>query len=211
MEQGTRRSGLDRRQQEIEVATEKRTSNERRIAISDAARIVEFMKNIPLFKGFSDDQYLKFLNICTHKTVKKDNFLCNEGEDADELFVLVKGKFKVLFRGSILVNFISPMGLVGGDRGIHQCEAFGVRSRAHRQHGAQYPQERAVLAHETRYIAQPAPPPQRHPRSCGKAPRGKPDHRGAPEQEEHDGAVKRASLMARPKPISSFSPKGNPT
>jgi CRP-like cAMP-binding protein len=110
---GTGRSGLDRREQEVTVPVENRENDDRRVAISDSGRIIEFMKKIPLFKGFSDDQYIKLLNICSKRIVKKDSFLCNENEDADELFVLLKGKFKVLLRGIILVNFISPMELVG--------------------------------------------------------------------------------------------------
>ena len=113
MEKEIRRSGVDRRAQESPVPVNHRATDERRVTNRDSDQIIEFMKKIPLFKGFSDDQYLKLLNICSKKTVKKDSFLCNEGDAADELFVLVKGMFKVLIRGSILVNFISPMGLVG--------------------------------------------------------------------------------------------------
>lgn len=113
MEPESRRSGLDRRDFESTMPVNNRTNGERRVANLDAAHIVEFMKKIPLFKGLLDEQYLKILNICTLTTIKKDSFLCNEGEEADELYVLVRGKLKVLFKGSTLVNFISPMGLVG--------------------------------------------------------------------------------------------------
>ena len=113
MEQKTRRSGLDRRETDNPTTVDNRKYEERRVAVRDAAKIIEFMKKIPLFRGLSDEQYPKLLNICTMRTIKKESFLCNEGEDASELFVLVKGMFKVLLRGSILVNFISPMGLVG--------------------------------------------------------------------------------------------------
>jgi CRP/FNR family transcriptional regulator, cyclic AMP receptor protein len=113
VEPDMRRSGLDRRVKESEKTPDKRASKERRVAIRDAAKIIAFMKTIPLFKGFPDEQYLILLNICTHKLIKKDTFICREGEESEELFVLVEGKLKVLVRESTLVNFIYPMGLVG--------------------------------------------------------------------------------------------------
>jgi CRP-like cAMP-binding protein len=113
MKNETRRSGLDRREYETTPESNMRKTEDRRVANRDADNIVEFLKNIPLFRGLSDDQYRRLLNICTLRTIKKESFLCHEGDGADELFVLVKGKFKVLISGSILVNFISPMGLVG--------------------------------------------------------------------------------------------------
>jgi len=108
----TRRSGTDRRAEESALQDEKRGQPERRDAVRDSDKIIEFMKVIPLFKGFSDEHYRAFLNICSLKTVKEDSFLCEENESADELYILMKGKLKVM-KGSTLVTILSPMGLVG--------------------------------------------------------------------------------------------------
>ncbi len=108
----SRRSGTDRRAEESPINDDKRELDDRRGAVRDSDKIIEFMKAIPLFKGFSDAQYQAFLNICSLKTIKPDSFLCKENEPADELYVLMKGKLKVM-KGYTLVTILSPMGLVG--------------------------------------------------------------------------------------------------
>ena len=39
--------------------------------------------------------------------------MCYEGEESNELFIMLKGRLKITLKGSTLINFIYPMGLVG--------------------------------------------------------------------------------------------------
>ncbi|MFC1694028.1 cyclic nucleotide-binding domain-containing protein, partial [Candidatus Latescibacterota bacterium] len=41
------------------------------------------------------------------------NFICREGENSIDLYILLKGKLKVTIRGTTLLNYITPVGLVG--------------------------------------------------------------------------------------------------
>jgi len=112
VEEMSRRSGNDRRSEEAPIHNDKRGQDDRRGAVRESDKIIDFMKGIPLFKSFSDDQYKAFLNVCSIKTIKQDSFLCRENEPADELYVLMKVKLKVM-KGYTLVTILSPMGLVG--------------------------------------------------------------------------------------------------
>ncbi|MBT4485299.1 MAG: Crp/Fnr family transcriptional regulator [Candidatus Latescibacteria bacterium] len=113
MENGVRRSGTDRRKVQKEVVVERRQEKDRREVIKESLRIIGFMKKIPIFKGLIDDQYKKILSVCSKMPIQKDHFLCGEGDESKELFILIKGQLKVLFRGGTLVGYISPMGIVG--------------------------------------------------------------------------------------------------
>ncbi|MDP2984001.1 MAG: cyclic nucleotide-binding domain-containing protein [Candidatus Latescibacter sp.] len=114
MEDEARRTGNDHRNQEISVSDGKRrVSEERRAVVKDADRIIEFMKKIPLFKGFSTEHFKQILNICSLKIIPKDSYLCHEGDEASELFILAKGRLKVITHGDTLLKFIFPMELVG--------------------------------------------------------------------------------------------------
>ena len=107
-----RRTGIDRREGESNIPDNRRIGDERRVALNENDRIVEIMKGIPLFKGLSAEQYRKLLAVCSVRSLKKDSFLCEEGESADEIFILMKGKLKILKKRT-LVTSLSPMALIG--------------------------------------------------------------------------------------------------
>lgn len=113
MEQKIRRTGIDRRNKQTDIKTNKRSNTERRTVIKDSKRIIDYMKKIPLFDGLTYDEYTKILNICTKKIIPQEHFLCNEGDESDELFILLKGQLKVTFHGGTLLAYITPLGLVG--------------------------------------------------------------------------------------------------
>lgn len=113
MEEETNRSGINRRKGPKKVSVDKRKGEERRAVLKDPDRIIGFMKKIPLFKGFTNEQYIKILNICSQKIFPVDHYICREGEVSDSSFILLKGKLKVTIKGSTLLNYITPPGLVG--------------------------------------------------------------------------------------------------
>jgi CRP-like cAMP-binding protein len=113
MEEENRRSGIDRRQEDIEVDDDQREGDERRIVLSNYEHIVGFMKDIPLFRGFSDSQYKELLNICFQKILPKQCYIYEEGDDSDELYVLTRGNLKVMFHRNIQICTVSPIDIVG--------------------------------------------------------------------------------------------------
>lgn len=112
MEQAINPQEMSRRGAEAENVAEEHRDEERREIMRDSEQVIVSMKKIPVFAGFSDDQYRKILTICSRRTVPKDNFLCTEGEESVELFVLLRGKLRVTARGTVL-GFIDPVGLIG--------------------------------------------------------------------------------------------------
>lgn len=113
MENEIRRSGANRRVNSKNVPVERRKNPERRGVIKDADKIIGFMKKIPIFSGLNDDEYVKILSVCSKKFFPADHFLCEEGNESNALFILLKGRLKVTFRGGTLLTYVSPLGLIG--------------------------------------------------------------------------------------------------
>jgi CRP-like cAMP-binding protein len=78
----------------------------------DLERTIDVMKKIPLFKGFSDDQYIKVQQICSRRNIKKESYIYYEGEDSNDLFILLKGRLRIMLKG-ILLNVLFPICMVG--------------------------------------------------------------------------------------------------
>lgn len=113
MEMETRREGEIRREHNLEFVPDGRKEPERRVVVSDSAKIIESMKKIPLFRGLSDVQYKKVLNICSKTTIPKDHYICRKGDDSDALYLLTKGQLKIMLQSKMLLTYITPIGLVG--------------------------------------------------------------------------------------------------
>ena len=107
-----RRSGLDRRIQLIEVMEDGRKRIERRAIYDYITKIRDFVKDIPIFKGLNSEQTQKILNICSIKTYPKGHFICQEGEESNELYIFIDGELKVV-KGNTFLAYIAPYGLVG--------------------------------------------------------------------------------------------------
>lgn len=112
MEETFQRSGLDRREQEIAVEVDRRQNQERRSPLRDLEQTLAVMRKIPLFHGFSDNQYLRVQRICSRKTVQKDNYLYYEGDESHDLYILLKGRLRVTLKG-VLLSLLYPVCMVG--------------------------------------------------------------------------------------------------
>lgn len=108
-----RRSGVDRRQQSINVDQERRSGEDRRAAHRDSGQIVDCMKKIPIFNGLTDEQYQKVLNICSKKLIPVNQYLMRVGDSSHELFILMKGRLEVQSKSQSLLARITTLGLVG--------------------------------------------------------------------------------------------------
>ena len=109
----TRRSGADRRGTPESVDIDHRSGEERRAARRDSKYIIECMKKIPIFGGLTGEQYRRMLNICSKKLIPINDYLVRNGDDAVELFILMKGQLKVVSKTGALLAHITTLGLVG--------------------------------------------------------------------------------------------------
>jgi len=109
----TRRSGLDRRLQQIPVEYDRRKSKERRAVIIDSDYIINLMKEIPLFNGLDNRQYKKLLNICRQQNFPGNHTIFNLGDESSELFILIWGQLKAVIHDNKVLTHISPVGLTG--------------------------------------------------------------------------------------------------
>ena len=55
---------------------------------------MDVLKKTPLFNGLSTKQYIELLNICTEKTVPKNEIIFHQGDKSESLFILKKGQIK---------------------------------------------------------------------------------------------------------------------
>ena len=113
MEEETRRSGIDRRKEEIGVDDDKRESGERRVVLSNYDHIIDFIKDILFFKGLTNEQYKELLNVCYQKILPKHCFIFEEGDSSKEIYILTRGKLKVMYHQSTLLNYVDPIGIIG--------------------------------------------------------------------------------------------------
>jgi len=113
MEDDIRRSGIDRRTEEIEVDDDRRDGEERRVVLSNFDHIIDFIKDIPFFKGLTNKQYKELLNICYQKILPKHCYIFEEGDESREIYILTRGKLKVMYHQSTLLNHVNPIGIIG--------------------------------------------------------------------------------------------------
>ena len=113
MTQEDRRSGFDRRDQKITITVDRRLEIERRAAIRDSQRIIAIMKTTSIFKELTIEQYNTLLNICSHNTFPNDHVIYHKGDESNELYILIRGHLKVLSHRDVLLESISPIGIVG--------------------------------------------------------------------------------------------------
>lgn len=52
-------------------------------------------KKVPMFSFLSDDELIKIISMTGHKSYKKGEILCSEGEKSDTLFIINEGKVKI--------------------------------------------------------------------------------------------------------------------
>ena len=109
----TRRPGLDRRKKRTDVSADRRKVEERRAVLKDYKNVIAFMKKFPIFKGFTEKQYIELLRICSKKTFPPDHYLYKEGDESDGLFILTKGELNVLSGKNSQITRITPKGLAG--------------------------------------------------------------------------------------------------
>jgi len=70
----------------------------------DKEKIIEFLKNIELFKELSNYEIESLIDFITINTYKIGEYLFQEGEPRKNLFVIFSGKVEILKRNSLLIE-----------------------------------------------------------------------------------------------------------
>jgi CRP-like cAMP-binding protein len=71
----------------------------------------ELLHDYPLFKGLDGEQIQAVMNVCREECFLPDGILFQEGQPADELFVLVEGQVEESFTaGDAILTSIHPTG-----------------------------------------------------------------------------------------------------
>jgi len=76
-------------------------------------QIIDVLEKIPIFRGLSFEQFKQILMICSKKTIAKGKKLCSAGEESHDIFILIKGKLKVIFEDGKKFSCIKPLEIVG--------------------------------------------------------------------------------------------------
>ncbi|MFC1561347.1 cyclic nucleotide-binding domain-containing protein [Candidatus Latescibacterota bacterium] len=113
MDENSQRSGFDRREQQEKIEPEKRKSMNRRNVFKDYKFIINTLEKFPIFKGLTSYQYQQILSICSKKTFNKGQYVCQEADESNEMYILLSGQLQVMFQKKTVLTIISPMSLVG--------------------------------------------------------------------------------------------------
>jgi CRP-like cAMP-binding protein len=71
----------------------------------------DLLHEYPLFKDLDEEQVQAVLQVCREECFVPDSILFEEGETADELFILVQGEVEESFRaGEALLTPLHPLG-----------------------------------------------------------------------------------------------------
>jgi len=83
---------------------------------TDSGRIVEFLKQVPLFSQFQENELQLLLQVCTQKTFEADTYVLRENEAGNEFFLVLKGQVEIR-KGKEALAVFSP-GQFFGERGF---------------------------------------------------------------------------------------------
>ena len=107
-----RRSGLERRIDKLSVSSDRRNGYEQRDLIRQQHVFISKLKKTPMFQDMPEALFLEILNICVKKTYSKGDIICREGDECNEMYIVIDGILQVLIGGKEL-NLLTPIGFVG--------------------------------------------------------------------------------------------------
>ena len=64
----------------------------------DLEEMVEIVKRIPIFQGFSQEQTTKMLDVCEERRIESGEFIFREGTPSLEMLILLEGHLHVTTR-----------------------------------------------------------------------------------------------------------------
>lgn len=108
-----RRSGEDRRHQEVPVDESKRQNEDRRELVQGYNKIIETYSKIPMFKSISNEQLLKILRICSKIKRPSAQYLFHKGEESKTMYILLRGKLNIMLEAGEVWKTVTSFGSVG--------------------------------------------------------------------------------------------------
>jgi len=110
----TRRDGNDRRENANPGDGKyKRSGKDRRTLLEEQGRYIGIIQKIPIFKGLTLNQFNKILRICSRQNFAEDESVILSDDESLEMFILIKGMLKVVFKDGKELTRITPVEIVG--------------------------------------------------------------------------------------------------
>ncbi len=107
------RSGFNRRQRCITVPEDWKVSKERRMILKDPDKTIGRLRMVGIFDGLSSEQLKKLLNICSKRNIDTNDLIYSAGDESTDMFILIRGKLKIIFDDGSEQTGIIPAGIAG--------------------------------------------------------------------------------------------------
>lgn len=120
--QNGRRSGKERRKEEVPFHENRRSGSERREVLGDPDRTAGRLRRIPMFDGLTTEQLNGLLTVCAKKTYARNERIFLVGDEAVEMFAVIQGKLRITFadgeemESSSLTGVLGELGIITGER-----------------------------------------------------------------------------------------------
>ena len=108
-----RRSGEDRRQQQIPNPKDRRYKKEQRKQLVMSEQTKERLLEMLIFDDMSIQEIIKIVMVCAKKEIPINTKIYKIGEESEEMLILVKGEIIVLSRGGVELQTYEPYDIVG--------------------------------------------------------------------------------------------------
>jgi len=89
------------------------TDKEERKRAEQKARLLSFLKKIPLFSDLPMVTLRKVLSICSKVALDEGQILCKKGDESNAMYILLSGKLAVKVGNSAPVAMIEPVNSIG--------------------------------------------------------------------------------------------------
>ena len=74
---------------------------------------IEHIKNTEIFLDLADNELQKIIPICHEEALPKGTLIWKEGDIADRIYVLQKGKARINLRGKSIIDITEPGRILG--------------------------------------------------------------------------------------------------
>ena len=74
---------------------------------------IDKIKNAEIFLDLTDNELQKIIPICHEETLPKGTVIWKEGDSADRIYILQKGKARINLRGKNIIDITEPGRILG--------------------------------------------------------------------------------------------------
>ena len=108
-----RRSGQDRRSNDLGYGNERRENNDRRLLVKSPDITIGRLRTIPIFSDLTMEQYHSIIRISSEVTLYKDDILFSSGDTPVTMCILIQGKLNAAFPDNRQESGLSPKDAIG--------------------------------------------------------------------------------------------------